>query len=276
MTTTSYCYCWSIVRRDGQGFFLTDHDRELTFDSNTFKPVDGVLTTQITTSLGLEIDELSVEGAVSDDSIDETDLEAGLFDEATVIIYLVDWNDITDRKVLVTGNLGNMTLNDYGFETDFNSLANKLGKTVGEAYQRTCTAELGDSECGVDLTSATYRTTATITAAGELSVEVDDLSSYDNGWFVLGQVVTPTGAKYGIRGQTDNRIELWEAPFPALEVGQVLTITTGCKKSPGVCADKFSNIINFRGYGLFMPGQDALTEYPVRGEKNYNGGSLFN
>lgn len=280
MTTTSFCYCWSIIRRDGTEFYFTDHDRELTIDTKIYAPVDGLLTTQITATLGMEIDELEVEGAVSDDSLNEQDLEGGLFDEASVTIMIVDWSDVSDRKVLVTGNLGNITTTDYGFVTDFTSLANKLAKTVGEVYQRTCTAELGDSKCNVDLSGSAYRATSTVTSAGELSVEVADISAYDDGWFVLGHVQltqggVPYGTKYGIRGHTGNRLELWEAPHPTFTVGQALTIVAGCKKSPDVCADKFSNIVNFRGYGLFMPGQDALTEYPVRGEKNYNGGSLF-
>jgi len=109
-----------------------------------------------------------------------------------------------------------------------------------------------------------------------LSVEFDDLSAYDSGWFVLGTAVTQTGKSYGVRGQTDNRVELWEAPHPPLEVGDTITLTAGCKKTRTPCQDKFNNIVNYQGFATFMPGQDALTDYPVRGEKDYDGGSLFN
>ncbi len=276
MSITTYCYCWLIVRADGARFAFTDHDKTLSFDGDDYLPVDGVLTTQIKTSLGLEIDELEVEGALSDDLMTENDLVAGLFDEASVTILMADWRDVIDRKILISGNLGSVVLTDIGFVTEFNSLANKLSKTQSSVYQRTCDADLGDSRCGIDLSNPLYRTTATILTASELLVEVDDLSAFSNGWFVLGEIVTPSGAKYGIRGQTGTTLELWEVPFPALSVSDVLTITAGCKKDRvDACKGKFDNVINFQGHGVFMPGQDALTDYPVRGEKDYDGGSLF-
>lgn len=273
--TTSFCYCWAITRLDGTKFGFTDHDKKLSFDDFDFVPVDGVLTTQISTSLDLEVDDVDIEGVLDDDDLTEDDLRAGLFDNATVTIYIADWQDVTDRRILVTGNLGNVITSDYGFSADFKSLSDKLARITGLVYQRTCDADLGDTRCGVDVTDPIYRINATVTSAGELSVELDDLSAYDNGWFVLGELVAADGSKYGIRAHTNNRLELWEVPFPALSVNDVVRVTAGCKKGQTACADKFQNIINFRGYALFMPGQDALTDYPVRGETDYNGGSLF-
>lgn len=273
--TTTLCYCWSILREDGVRVGFTDHDNELSIDGEVFIPVDGVLTTQIKMSLNLDVDDLEVEGAISDDSLSEVDLETGVYDDATVVIMLVNWMDVSDKKVLVTGRLGSIVTSDYGFTTDFNSLANRLNKVQGRVFQRTCDAELGDATCGIDLTSPLYRTTAVVTEAGELSVVLDDLTAYERDWFVLGEFVSASGHKYGVRGQTDNRIELWEAPFPALTVGETITLTAGCKKSTISCKDKFNNIMNYQGFALFMPGQDALTDYPVRGEQNYDGGSLF-
>ena len=276
-TETTYCYCWLIVRKDNERFAFTDHDRKLTLLSDEYTPVDGILTTQIRTTLDLNNDDLEVEGALSDDSISNDDLEAGLFDGASISIYMVNWETpAIDHKLLVTGKFGDFNSGEYGFTTEINSLVHELEKVQGDVYQRNCSADLGDSRCGVDLTSSTHRAITTIAATDEVVIDCDDLSAYDDDWFTLGRVVTAGGATYQIRAHTGDRVELWEVPLPALAVGQSITVIAGCKKDDETCHSKFNNLINFRGHGVFMPGQDALASYPVRGKEDYDGGSLFN
>ena len=63
---TKMCYCWKLTRTDGvvQGF--TDHDNPLSFDSVTYIAYAGFTATQVAQSLGLAVDNLEVEGALSD------------------------------------------------------------------------------------------------------------------------------------------------------------------------------------------------------------------
>ena len=61
---------------------------------------------------------------------------------------------------------------------------------------------------------------------------------------------------------------------PHLDVGDIFTITVGCKQDATTCNSKFSNIANFRGFNL-IPGPDMLLFYPKQGDDNLDGGSLF-
>lgn len=275
MSTTSYCYCWEVVRADSVSFRFTDHDNDVVFGGNTFEPIQGVMTTQISKGLDLTTDDLEVQGVLTDDSITEDDIEAGLFDNASVKIWIVDWQDVTDLKLLLSGKFGNVRLGDVNFETELNSLSRKLARPVGRVYQRQCDAQLGDTRCKKDISGATFTGSSSVTSVSGLNITLSDLSAYSDGWFAFGYVQTSTGKRYGVNRHIGNVLTLWEQPFPAIEVNDTLTVVTGCNRDLSTCVTKFDNRLNFRGNGVLIPGNDALTDYAVIGSDDYNGGSLF-
>ena len=61
---TSLCWCWKIARGDGavQGF--TDHDNPLVFDGVTYAPASGFTASEVQSTLGLSVDNLTVVGAL--------------------------------------------------------------------------------------------------------------------------------------------------------------------------------------------------------------------
>lgn len=95
--------CWKIIRRDGTIFRFTDHSSDLKVITDhttlyqagdpyeTFKSATGVATSSRERNSQLEGSNLEARGMVTSDEIKEADLEAGLFDGATVIEYLFDW-----------------------------------------------------------------------------------------------------------------------------------------------------------------------------------------
>ena len=69
-------------------------------------------------------------------------------------------------------------------------------------------------------------------------------------------------------------LELWFNPANSVLVTDTFSVQAGCDKSKATCISKFGNIDNFRGFP-YMPGNDALTAYPIVGE-GADGQSLFN
>ena len=57
---------------------------------------------------------------------------------------------------------------------------------------------------------------------------------------------------------------LWE-PMPLdIQVGDTFEIRPGCNKSKDTCKTKFNNVVNFRGYGVFVPGMNEVLRGPDR------------
>ncbi|MEO1542983.1 MAG: DUF2163 domain-containing protein, partial [Pseudomonadota bacterium] len=79
---TTLCWCWRVTRKDGVVLGFTDHDRALSFDGTVFEAASGFTGSEMTTSVGLNVDNLEVDGALSSDRLSDEDLAAGLFDDA--------------------------------------------------------------------------------------------------------------------------------------------------------------------------------------------------
>lgn len=272
---TTLCYCWIVYRKDGVTLGFTDHDQNLVVDGVTCYSTTGIMTTRFEQSLGLQEDDLEVEGVVDDDRITEDDLRARRYDDADVALYVVNWSDPTQYEIMTTGNLGEITEADDGtFLTEFLSLSAKLSQPRGDTFQRTCQAVLGDNRCRVDLTNPAFRGTATVTSVSETEIGIALSSSYQDGWFSLGKMVTAAGYEAGIRIHSGNTISLWAEPDVTIAVGDTIQVVTGCAQDHVTCRTKFNNILNFRGHHL-MPGDDVTTTYAVRGQGKYVGESLF-
>lgn len=271
--TTSLCYCWEIVRRDGVVLGFTDHDRDVLANNVLFLGTTGVTTTQIARRLGLAVDNLELTGAIDDEAITTLDIERGLYDDASVKLYVVNWRDPTQFDNLATGTFGNVNQNEDGFEVEFRTRSHTLSQPMGRIYQRTCDTKLGSAKCRVDLSNPNYTVTPTITAVDGHNITFDVLG-FDDDWFALGKLVESNGAEHDVKRSRSTTITLWESPVPAPAVGDVVTLIVGCKQDAETCQAKFANIFNFQGCNR-IPGNDRLTEYPIRGSAEYNGGSLF-
>jgi uncharacterized phage protein (TIGR02218 family) len=271
--TTNLCYCWRIERRDGTILGFTDHDRDVTCDGTTFLSSTGITTTQMVQRLGLSVDNLEIEGALDDDRITTADIERGLYDDAQVDLYVVNWKTPTQFHHRAQGTFGNVKQVEAGFAVEFRSRAHILNQPMGFTYQRTCQAKLGDANCKVNLSLPAYTATVTITSV-DGHVVVTSATGKSADFFTLGTLIDSTGARFGIMTHTvDDELILWEEP--AVPPTGTVTLVAGCKQDIGTCHTKFANHLNFFMGFPYMPGNDALTNYPVRGREEYDGGSLF-
>lgn len=279
--STSVCRCWSVTRRDGTVYGFTDHDRMLSFDGTNFRADTGMTARAVEQVSGLSVDNSEVVGALSDPSIREADIAAGRFDGADVHAWLVNWRDVTERRLLFRGSLGEITRSGKAFRAELRGLSESLNQPRGRAYQATCPAVLGDAACGVDLSLTEYSVEVPLVGVEDGRVlTFSDPQGFAEGWFARGRLRVTEGPAAGLVGiiKADvirpglRRIELWETLRAPVVPGDMVRVEAGCDKRAATCRQKFGNFSNFRGFPS-IPGEDWLLSYPRRKGVN-DGGSL--
>jgi len=276
--TTTLCWCWKIVRRDGAALGFTDHDAPVSFDSVTYAATTGFTASEVQSTLGLAVDNLTVMGALSSEALNENDLAAGLYDNASIEIWRVNWSAPDQRVLMRKGSLGEVRRGKTGFTAEVRGLSHVLNQPVGRVYGHSCDADLGDARCKVALAPAAG-TVAGVTDARRFAVS--GLSAYGDGWFTGGKLTFTGGANEGRAMEVKRHaasanavsIELWQAMSEPIMAGDAFSIAPGCDKQFATCKSKFANTANFRGFP-YMPGNDAVLSYPAASTP-LDGGSRY-
>ena len=278
---TTLARCWLITRRDGvtQGF--TEHDEDVFLDGIIYRAGSGLIGSEVTQKLGLAVDGSEVFGALSDNSLNEADLAAGRYDAAAVELWLVDWSEPELRVLLAKGTLGEVKREGPAFAAELRGLSQRLSEESGRLYTATCSADLGDARCTVDLTDPAFHGNGAVVALGATSrFTASGLGAFDDGWFTAGKLSFTGGANAGLSVEVKSHrkdgtvtIELWQAMPEPIAAGDTFTVTAGCDKRFATCRDKFDNVVNFRGFP-HIPGNDFVVRYPVAGEPGHDGKSM--
>jgi uncharacterized phage protein (TIGR02218 family) len=279
---TMLCWCWKIVRKDGVSQGFTDHDVPVLFDGITYEAACGFTASEVQSTLGLAVDNLTVAGALSSATLNEHDLAAGLYDDAEIEIWRVNWASPDQRVLMRKGNLGQVRRGRCAFEAEVRGLAHRLNQPVGRAYGYSCDADLGDARCTVNLDDPA------LAGSGIVAMVTDDrrftvsgLGAFADQWFVGGRLSFTSGAnanramevkRHALSG-TAVTIELWQAMSEPVVAGDAFEITAGCDKQFRTCKAKFANAANFRGFP-YMPGNDAVLSYPAANQ-TLDGGSRY-
>ena len=273
---TTLCWCWRLTRRDGSKLGFTDHDRDLTFDGTTFEAAAGFTASEIKDSVGLNVDNLEVTAAVTSQRLAEADLAAGVYDDAKVEIFRVNWQSADQRVLMRAGSLGEVKRTGFAFAAEVRGLAHYLQQPKGRVFQYSCDADVGDTRCGVVLATAANTGAGSIVAVSSArQFTAAGLSSFASGWFSRGLLTFTSGAALGQKIEVKSHsavagtvvVELWQPAVSPLVAGQTFSVTAGCDKTLTTCRAKFSNAINFRGFP-HMPGNDFLTKISRPGGAN--------
>ncbi len=277
---TTLCSCWKLTRRDGVSMGFTDHDRPLSFDGTLFEAAAGFTASAISSSSGLAVDNLDVLGALSSDHLEDGDLAAGLYDDADIEIWRVNWQAPAQRVLMRKGNLGEISRGPTGFTAEVRGLSHRLNQPTGRLYQYACDADLGDARCGVSLNQSAFTGTGSVVSVSDnREMTVTGLDVYSDAWFTRGLLTFTSGVNQNevleVKRHSKRAgavvLEVWHAPAQAIEDGVTLTVTAGCNKQFQTCRAKFTNAARFRGFP-HMPGNDFALSYPVLGHNN-DGGS---
>lgn len=262
--TATLCTIWKITRTDSTVLRVTDHDRDLVVSGQTYLAALGYSASAIRTVAGLGANNLDIEGILDAAAITDADLRAGRWDHAAVRVSVVDWSNPAGGVLLLrAGWLGQVEIARGEFRAELLGLSRAFDGTVGEVYQPTCRASLGDARCGVDLGPLTV--TGTIDAdASDRRTLVDSARTESAGTFDFGLLTWTSGANDGlameVRVSTVGGIEL-QLPMPyAVASGDAYSLTPGCDGLFATCRDRFANVLNFRGEP-HVPGTDQLLRF---------------
>lgn len=278
-SATTLCRCWSLTRRDGAVLGFTDHDRQLTFDGIAFAAATGLEAAESAAELGFAVGGGEVSGALLAAGLNEADLARGLYDDARVSVWLVNWSDVSQRILLETGFVGEIRRGDGGFTAEVRGLAKSFDEERGRLYMRSCSADLGDARCGVALATITANVAS---SDGRLGLTAPALAGFADGHFTGGRLIFTSGANIGFATEVKRHgaagglvsLLLWQAPPSPIAAGDAFTISPGCDKSFATCQAKFGNGINFRGFP-HLPGTDFIIGGVRPGDGALDGGSLF-
>ena len=277
---TTVARTWLAERRDGEVFGFTDHDQDLSFDGYLFRADTGLSAAVLSQNTGLSVDNTEALGALSDDSLRDADILDGKFDGAKVEAWLVNWRDVSERKLVFRGSIGEIRRADGAFRAELRGLSEYLNQPRGQRYQKPCPLLLGESACGVDLSAAGFQVeTSLVAVEGGARLICDALDAFDQNWFVRGTVEVLSGAAIGAvakiqydRLTSGQRvITLWEPIRGGLEIGDQVRLTVGCDKRFATCRDRFANVTRFRGFPD-LPSESWLAAYPA-GDEPRDGGS---
>lgn len=278
---TTVCHCWRLMRADGWVAGYTNHDRPLTVGATLYAPQTGLAASEARDTLGLAVDTVDVEGALSSDDISEADIASGLYDGATVETFLVNWRQPADFVLLRKATVGKITRSDGRFVAELESLAHSLDRPSGRYVSRSCDAELGDVRCGFDPDNPDFTGAGTVEAyEAPSTLIVTGFDGFAAGWFAHGVLTWTTGANEGRserveehrKDATGTTLVLRPRAGLSAAEGDAFTVVAGCDKKFATCKAKFANALNFRGFP-HLPGNDAAYGYVVDGGR-FDGGPV--
>lgn len=269
---TTLARAWDITRADGAVLGFTDHDRDLAFAGVSYRADTGLSAVALQQSTGLSVDNTEALGALRDSAIREEEIEAGRYDNAEIRAWLVNWADVGQRHLLFRGTIGEIRRMGEAFEAELRGLTQVLNLPVGWAYQKPCSAVLGDKACRYNLDTEGFSETRPVDGIEDRRVfRFEGLTGYEANWFQHGRLIVKSGAGEGLVGMIkrdrqdgDVRIvELWHPLRAGVAEGDEIRIEAGCDKRFPTCRHKFDNLRNFRGFPD-IPGDDWSITDPTR------------
>lgn len=297
--TTTLAMLWKVVRQDNTIFGFTTHDQDITFydglNNVTYAAGSGMTNTANASKSDASPDNLEVTGFLQSDSITEADVRSGLWDNAVISIYVVNYKDLTMGDIkLRSGTTGEIKMANGIFTAEIRGLTQQLTTVIGQLYGPLCRAELfsnpGGGSGGGDVIDARSHylcmlNAATYRQSGSVLASPDAIHITPNTGLLMHGSATPSNpapAKWfddgiihftsGVLANYTFEIKSWDGttltmylPLPYMPTpSETFTIEPGCNKlggATGDCHAKFNNIVNFRGEP-FIPGNDLILLYP--------------
>ncbi len=280
-----------VVRTDGVTFGVTNHDQDITFGGLVYKSVPGAVASIMRSDADLNTDNLSIQTALHDSGFPRDDVLAQRFRGATVWVYTVNYQDVTQYAIERQAVIGDIKLGDHDIEIEILGLMEHLQYEIGDLTSPGCRASFGDTVCQASTDYFTeYGVVTKVTNRKQFQAEICERhigSDHANGWkvptshwFVYGWLEWDTDITWGFNHADDGDQlnsglgeEVLDEEYVAVDglttltlaqnmpyeikVGDKFRVTAGCDKARDTCAVKFVNILNFDGEPE-LPGEDKF------------------
>ena len=229
-----------IVRKDGTSYRYTDYNSIITFGGEDYLPNNGFIPTNFQSASNLAVDNLDITGILAEaEDINESDIHKEFFYNAQIWVSIVNYNDPdSGQNKILYGSLGELTLNETSYTVEFRNLTYKLTRKLTNVFSKTCRAEFGDSNCGIDIEPATWQT---------------------NTYYCIGKYVSASvfdGRLYRcIVAGTSNNIE---EPTWDTTIGNITTETSGVQWETEDSLVKQNNVIAPLDYRIYINSASDL------------------
>lgn len=251
---------WKATRRDGFVLAVTTCARDLLIDGVVYRSADGFIPKTVSQEASAAVVNTEVEGALSA-SITELELEAGLWDGATVEVFEVNYRNLANGRMTIgIVTMGDIKVTRSAFNAELRGLTQSLQKVTGLSVIPTCPKQFGDEKCRVNL--APLKVAGTVSAVADRRTFTDATRAEPSDYFGAGLVTMTSGEAEG------EQIEVYSfasgqfvmhLPFHRnIAIGDTYEAVPGCRKRRDEdCKDKWSNVLNFGGF-RFVPGPDQI------------------
>lgn len=275
---------WRIVRSDSIVFRFTDHDVRITFESEPYDPAGGVEPTAHRLQGGLHAQNFEARGPITSDQITLEDLRRGLWRDAEITEYTVDWmypsaGYVRKAKFWITET----TWTGEHFEAQIEGLPRWLRVRRGGVFTRNCRWALGQGfisgiGCSVDVPGLTIRGAQVAAVASRFQFTANGTvpAGHSRNRYRFGRVIWISGQNEGFvqevkdYGQVGARVIETFQPTPHdITTSDKFDLEPGCDKIQATCTTEYANFDEFGGFPD-MPGTAALvkkllgTTNPVR------------
>ncbi len=274
-TESRECQCWKITRKDGGVFAYTTHDEDVIYAGTLYKRCDSLRATAAsgTVASGTSTGDIQAAGILSDAGVSAADLYAGRFDDASVVVHLVDWQTLYGRP-LTRGIVSRTKQGENNYTlTALTGGARLEQQPLLEVFSPLCRYNLGDARCKFNVEATRVSGTVdTVPLANVVTqtrrrkfydaARTEPVETYRNARLTWTSGAN-TGLTFEVKDIVSGTVTMW-IPCPLdIQPGDGYTIIPGCGKTKDDCTTRFNNYINFGGFPD-LPGNDALNNVPNR------------
>jgi uncharacterized phage protein (TIGR02218 family) len=264
--------CIRIVPFLGAPIYITDHIRDLTLGGNLYRSDAGYEFSGNATESSMTPGTFDLEGIIDLSGLSRAAVASGALDNAKLFVFATVFpsegtTPVEDDEPIAKGILGRTTLKDDRYSVEVMSLIDALNQPIGKTYGATCPKKFGGQEYA-GCKKVVSPSAGTITSVTDRYIFTASALVGVADYFGAGSIVWTTGANVGLKSQevksygVGGVIELHEAFFYPVAIGDQFNITPGCRKRADEdCRDKWSNILNFGGFTRVPSGNT----YTARG-----------
>lgn len=252
-----------LTRGDAVVMGFSSSQRTITVDGVDYLPADGLDIATFQTSIGSGIDNSEIRGFLDDARISLEDLERGIYNHATIEVYLTFRDDTTLVEKVSKGFVGEVSDDLDTFRAEVRGLLQTAKQVIGWLTGPTCRWVFGGTECGF---AKATDTTAVASVTSRRVFRATGSGGRADGFFTFGFVTFTSGECEGLSmevkkwTQATKEIELVREMPAAVQVGDTFTITQGCSKLWDQCKT-YGNAGRFGGEP-HMPGMDKVLIMP--------------
>lgn len=259
------CTLVKLTLLGGRVVALADHDKDLVVAGVRYESTYAFEVSSVSIASGTQNSSLELSLLMDDAICSRADILSGAFDRAKCEVMLVDYAHTDNGAGLYyAGRVQQTSFADAITATlQIASLLDQNVNCASEQYSYTCTADLGDARCKVDLSGR--KKTFAVGAVASRQSFTTDLTDDDKAWNG-GLVAFTSGPNEGFAIEVgayskSNGGVVLKLPFPyALSPGDTGEIFPGCDKTPATCLDTYNNMPNYRGVPIGSdPALSGLT-----------------